>query len=173
MPLVGCLCCSASASGCVSWVDQRCASSILFLSFNQFLPCSRDIPGVHGEVRGEVGCCGIGSSDVVPSLRHVRMKHLGDLRSGFFCPIIPETHVVGIVDHILHDPFPEIIREEPPIHLSLSVPCPKRLGMWCPDKDKIALFGCQHHLIPIDHKHVTSRIPEQIGGMQIRMTDDR
>src|SRR4029434_1354915 len=43
----------------------------------------------------------------------------------------------------------------------------------CPDKDKIALFGCQHHLIPIDHKHVTSRIPEQIGGMQIRMTDDR
>src|SRR6266516_6954125 len=111
---------------------------------------------------GETGRGLIGSSDVVPSLRQVLMKYLSDIRPGFFCQIVPETRVLSICDHILNDPFPEVVREEHPIHLDHAVPFPKRLGLWFPDKDEIALFGRQHHLIPIDHTHLTSRITEKI-----------
>src|SRR5205807_10096844 len=90
----------------------------------------------------------------------------------FFSQIVPETHVLCTLDQILHDPFPEVVRQCHPINLCLSVPFPKRRCLWFPDKDEIALFGCQHHLIPIDHKHVTERVTEQIGCMQIRVTDD-
>src|SRR6266581_3094564 len=114
-------------------------------------------------------CC-IGSIDDAPFQDLI--KHPGDISPGFFSQIVPETDVLCTFDQILDDPFPEVVRQRYPINLSLSVPFPKRIGLWCPDKDKIALFGRQHHLIPIDHKHVTSMITEQIGWMQIRVTDD-
>src|SRR6266702_822939 len=114
-------------------------------------------------------CC-IGSIDDAPFQDLI--KHLGDISPGFFSQIVPETDVLCTFDQILDDPFPEVVRQRSPINLSLSVPFPKRIGLWCPDKNKIALFGCQHYLIPIDHKHVTSMITEQIGWMQIRVTDD-
>src|SRR5205807_9699416 len=100
------------------------------------------------------------------------MKQLGDISTGFFSQIVPETHVLCTHDQILHDPFPSVGRQCHPIHLPLSVPFPKRSSLWFPDKDEIALFGCQHNLIPIDHKHVTSMITDQIGCMQICVRDD-
>src|SRR5437773_6724862 len=116
-------------------------------------------------------CC-IGSIDAAPFLSQNLIKHLGSISPGFFSQIVPETHVLCTRDQILHDPFPEVVRQCHPINLSLSIPFPKRSCLWLPDKDEIALFGCQHHLIPIDHKHVTSMITEQIGWMQVRVTDD-
>src|SRR6266568_5408496 len=117
-----------------------------------------------------MGLCSRGSIEVAPFQDLI--KHLGSISPGFFSQIVPETHVLSTLDHILYDPFPEIVRQCYPIYLYLSVPFPKRICLWCPDKDKVALFGRQHHIIPIDHKHVTSMITEQIGCMQIRMTDD-
>src|SRR6266487_3847100 len=117
-----------------------------------------------------MGLCCIGSIEVAPF--QVLIKHLDGISPGFFSQIVPETDVLCTFDQILHDPFPEVVRQRYPINLSLSVPFPKRIGLWCPDKDKVALFGRQHHLIPIDYKHVTSMITEQIGCMQIRVTDD-
>src|SRR6266702_7868312 len=119
-----------------------------------------------------MGACIIGSMEIAPSRLQGLMKHLGDLRLGFFSQIVPETHVLGIFDHILNDPFPEVVRKEHPIHLCISVPLKKRLCMWLSNKDEIALFGCQHHLIPIDHKHLTRSIPYQISCMQVCVTDD-
>src|SRR5437660_1654669 len=100
------------------------------------------------------------------------MKHLGDNSFSFFSQILPETHVLSIYDHVLNDPFPEVVREEHPINFSLPVPIPKRIGLWFPDEDEIALFGRQHHLIPIDHKHVAMPITDQIGWMQISVADN-
>src|SRR6266702_8257418 len=117
-----------------------------------------------------MGLCCIGSIEVAHF--QVLIKHLDGISPGFFSQIVPETDVLCTFDQILHDPFPEVVRQRYPINLSLSVPFPKRIGLWCPDKDKIALFGCQHYLIPIDHKHLTSMITEQIGWMQVRVTDD-
>src|SRR5437763_4732347 len=91
---------------------------------------------------------------------------------GFFSPIVPETHVLGTLNQILHDPFPEVVGEEYPVNLRDSVPLKKRLGLWPPDKDEIALFGGQHHLIPIDHKHMARSITDQISCMQVCVTDD-
>ena len=59
-----------------------------------------------------------------------------------------------------------------PINISLPVSFPKRGCLRFPDKDEIALFGRQHHLIPIDYKHVPGMIAEQVGRMQVRVTDD-
>src|SRR5947209_6917441 len=122
--------------------------------------------------RGEVGRSSIGGIDGAAFLSQDLMKQLGNMSPGFFSQIVPETHILCTLDQILHDPFPEVIRQCHPINLCLSVPFPKRRCLWFPDKDEIALFGCQHHFIPIDHKHVTSRITEQIGCMQVRVTDD-
>src|SRR6266699_3865214 len=117
-----------------------------------------------------MGLCSRGSIEVAPFQDLI--KHPGDISPGFFSQIVPETDVLCTFDQILNDPFPEVVRQCHPINLCLSVPFPKRICLWCPEKDKIALFGRQHHLIPIDHKHVTSMITDQIGWMQIRVTDD-
>ncbi len=82
---------------------------------------------MNGEVSWEVGRSCIGGSDVVPSLRQVLMKQPGDIRPGFFCPIVPETRALGIFDHILNDPFPAVVRECNPINLRLSIPLKKRI----------------------------------------------
>src|SRR5579864_9462669 len=121
---------------------------------------------------GEMGASLIGGIEVAPSLRQILMKQLGDISLGFFSQIVPGKHVLGTHDQILHDPFPAVVCECHPIDLRLSVAFPRRIGLWFPDKDEIALFGRQHHVIPIDHMHVTSMITEQIGWMQIRVTDD-
>src|SRR5437868_12076044 len=122
--------------------------------------------------RGEVSRSSIGGIDGALIISQDLMKQPGDISPGFFSQIVPETHVLCTHDQILHDPFPEVVRQCHPINLSLSVPFPKRSSLWFPDKDEIALFGCQHHLIPIDHKHVTSMITDQIGCMQICVRDD-
>src|SRR5689334_6988979 len=90
----------------------------------------------------------------------------------FFTQIVLETYILGNFDQILNDPFPEVVREEHPIYLFLSVPFPKRISLWFPNKDEIALFGRQHHLIPIDHKHMSRSITDQISRMQVCVTDD-
>src|SRR5947207_2664422 len=100
------------------------------------------------------------------------MKHLRDLSPRFFCPITPKTHVVGNVNHILHDSFPEVVGEQAPIHLCICVPLKKCLCMWLPEKDEIAFFRGQHHFIPVDHKHVAGRVTNQVSCMQVCMTDD-
>src|SRR2546429_1329977 len=133
---------------------------------------SRALPAVNGKVSWQMGRGLIGGIDVAPFLRQDHMKQLDGLRPAFFSPIIPETHVVSTLNQVLHDPFPEVVGECHPIDLRLSIALKKRLGVWVPDKDEIALFGCQHHLIPIDHKHLTRSIADQISCMQIRVTDD-
>ena len=100
------------------------------------------------------------------------MKQLGNIGPGFFSQVVLEEHVIGTRDHILHDPFPAIVGECDPINLRLSVSFPERLCLRFPDKDEIALFGRQHHIIPIDHKHVTVSIADQIGRMQVRVTEN-
>ena len=62
----------------------------------------------------------IGGIDVAPVLRQDHIKQLGGLHPAFFSPIILEPHVVGTLDQILHDPFPEEVGEGHPIDLGLS-----------------------------------------------------
>src|SRR2546422_923843 len=119
-----------------------------------------------------MGRSSIGGIEVAPFLSQDLMKQLGDISPGFFSQIVPGKHVLGTLDQILHDPFPAVVCECNPIDLRLSVALKKRICLWFPDKDEIALFRRQLHIIPIDDKHVTSMITEQIGWMQIRVTDD-
>src|SRR5450759_74510 len=115
------------------------------------------------------GCiCGID----VASSRQDLIKQPGLISPGFFSQIVLEEHVLCTLDQILHDPFPAVVRECNPINLCLSVPFPKRICLWFPDKDEIALFGRQHHIIPIDYKYMAGMIAYQIGWMQVRVTDD-
>src|SRR6266478_8672319 len=114
----------------------------------------------------------IGSVNVAPVLCQDYIKQLDGFRSAFISPIIPETHVVGTLDQILYDSFPEEVGEGHPIDLHLSIALKKRISVWWSDKEEIALFGGQHHLIPIDHKHLTRSIPDQISCMQVGVTDD-
>src|SRR5438876_4109258 len=117
-----------------------------------------------------MGLCCRGSIDAAPFQDLI--KQPGDISPSFFSQIVPETHVLCTLDHILNDPFPEVVRQCYPINLSLSVSLPKRTGLWFSDKDEIALFGRQHHLIPIDYKHATVPVADQIGLMQIRVADN-
>src|SRR5947209_4574218 len=135
------------------------------LAFNQFSAHSRDIPGGNGEVSWEVGRSSIGGIDVALISNQDLMKQLDDISPGFFSQIVPETHVLSTGDQILHDPFPLVVGECNPIDLRLSVALKKRIGLWFSDKNEIALFGRQHDLIPIDHKHVTSMVTDQIDWM--------
>lgn len=72
----------------------------------------------------------IGSVDVAPVLCQDDIKQLDGLRPAFFSPIIPETHVVGTLDQILYDPFPEEVGEGHPIDLRLSIALKKRISVW-------------------------------------------
>src|SRR6266568_3589450 len=114
----------------------------------------------------------IGSVDVAPVLCQDDLKQLDGLRPAFFSPILPETHIVGTLDQSLYDPFPQEVGEGYPIDLRLSIALKKRSSVWWPDKEEIALFGGQHHLIPIDHKHLARSITDQISCMQVAVTDD-
>src|SRR5947209_924365 len=114
----------------------------------------------------------IGGIDVAVVLCQDHIKQLGRLQPTFFSPILLEPYVTGAVNQILHDPFPQEVGEGHPINLHLSVALPKRSGVWGPDKEEIALFGGQQHLIPIDHKHLIRSISDQISGMQVTVTDD-
>ena len=49
------------------------------------------------------------------------LKQLDGLRPAFFSPILPETHVVGTLDQILYDSFPQEVGEGHPIDLHLSI----------------------------------------------------
>ena len=100
------------------------------------------------------------------------MKQLGNMGPGFFSQVVLEKHVLGTCDHVLHDPFPAVIGECDPINLRLSIPFPERICLRFPDKDEIALFGRQHHVIPIDDKHMALMIADQIGRMQVCVTED-
>src|SRR5690348_13221162 len=106
----------------------------------------------------------ISGLDVDVVLRQDHLKQRDGLHPAFFSPILPEPYVAGTLNQILHDPFPEEVGEGHPINLRLSVALPKRSGVWGPDKEEIALFGGQHHLIPIDHKHPTRSLTDQISG---------
>ena len=85
---------------------------------------------------------------------------MGRFLSGFFFLLLPEPRVAGTLHQILHDPFPEEVGEGHPIDLGLSVAFSKRVGVWLSDKDEIALFGRQHHLVPIDHKDLARLITD-------------
>src|SRR5215831_8002195 len=111
-----------------------------------------------------MGLSGVGCIDVATSRKDF-MKQLGGISPGFFSQIITEKYVSGTLDQILNDPFPTVVCECNPINLRLSVPFPKRNCSWFPDKDEIALCGGQHHIIPIDHKHMAGMITDQIGWM--------
>ncbi len=121
-----------------------------------------------------MGRCCIGSIDGAAATHQDLIKQPDDIGPGFFSQIVIEKHVFGTFDHILHNPFPEVVRQCNPINqsISLSVPFPKRICLQFPDKDEIALFGSQHHIIPIDDKHMVGMIAYQIGWMQVRVTDD-
>src|SRR2546423_1472881 len=129
---------------------------------------SRALPAVNGEVSWQMGRGLIGGIDVAHFLRQDHMKQLDGLRPAFFSPIIPETHVLSTLNQVLHDPFPEVVGECHPIDLRLSIALKKRLGVWVPDKDEIALFGCEHDLVnPLeDGSHLLPllvRHPRQAG----------
>jgi hypothetical protein len=114
----------------------------------------------------------IGGFDVAPVLRQDHLKQLGSLYPAFFSPILLETHVVGTLNQILHDPFPEEVGEDHPVDLPLSIALKKCIGVWVPHKDEIALFGGQYYLISIDHKHLAGSTTDQISCMQVTVTDD-
>src|ERR1700730_6460527 len=76
----------------------------------------------------------IGSIDVASVLCQDDLKQLDGLRPAFFSPILPETHVVGTLDQILYDPFPQEVGEGYPIDLRLSITLKKRISVWRPDK---------------------------------------
>jgi len=114
----------------------------------------------------------IGRLDRAAATLQCLVKEVGRLLSGFFSPLLPEPRVAGTLHQILHDPFPEEVGEGHPIDLGLSVAFSKRVGVWLSDKDEIALFGRQHHLVPIDHKDLARLITDQISGMQIGVADD-
>src|SRR6266516_2327993 len=67
-----------------------------------------------------MGRCCRGGIDVAPFSQEL-MKQPGGISPGFFCPIVPETHVSSILDQILNNPFPEVICQCHPINLPLSV----------------------------------------------------
>src|SRR5579872_3199164 len=89
---------------------------------------------------------------------HYLIKQLDDIGLAFFSQIVLEKHVFGAGDHVLRDPFPAIVSERDPINLRLSVSLPERICSRFPDKDEIALFGSQHHIIPVDDKHMAGGI---------------
>src|SRR5262249_37237482 len=131
----------------------------------------------RSEIEGGMGGGGIGGLDGSLS-GHDRIKQLGSARLGFLSQIVPQKHGSGALDQILNDPFPAIIGERDPIDLRLSVPLEKWRASYSAvrrrlaDKDEIALFGSQHHIIPIDDKHPSGSITYQIGRMQVRMADN-
>src|SRR6185437_9013200 len=128
---------------------------------------SRVLPAVYSEVCWQMSRGSISGIDVAPILRQDHIKQLDGLQTAFFSPILPEPHVAGTLNQILHDPFPEKVGEGRPLNLRLSVSFPKCSGVWGPDKDEIALFRGQHNLIPIDHKHPTRSITDQISCVQV------
>ena len=91
---------------------------------------SKVLATVNSEVSWQMGRGLIGSVDVAPVLCQDDLKQLDGLRSAFFCPIIPETHVVGTLDQILDDSFPEEVGEGHPIDLHLSIALKKRISVW-------------------------------------------
>src|SRR5438132_14007016 len=91
---------------------------------------SRALSAVNSEVSWQMGRGLIGSLDVAPVLRQDDIKQLDGLRPAFFCPIIPETHVVGTLDQILYNSFPEEVGEGHPIDLHLSIALKKRISVW-------------------------------------------
>lgn len=114
----------------------------------------------------------IGSLDANIVLGQNNVKRLDGFGPAFFAPIIPETRVVGTLNQILYDSFPEKIGKSPPIDLDVSIALEERISVWRADKEEIALFGGQPHLIPIDYKDLTRLIPNQISCMEVAMTDD-
>jgi hypothetical protein len=98
--------------------------------FVQPVLSSRALSAVNGEVSWQMGRGLIGSVDVAPVLCQDDIKHLDGLRPAFFSPIIPETHVVGTLDQILDDSFPEEVGEGHPIDLHLSIALKKRISVW-------------------------------------------
>jgi hypothetical protein len=58
-----------------------------------------------------MGCSRICGIDSAPSRQYL-IEQLGGISPGFFSPIIPETHVLGTLNQILNDPFPERIDKQ-------------------------------------------------------------
>src|SRR5579884_3300878 len=106
------------------------------------------------EICWKVGSSGVNIIDGAGVTKQDVMKQLGNIGTSFFSQVVLEEHVIGTRDHILHDSFPTVVGECDPINLLLSVAFPERLCPRFPDKDEIALFGGEHHIIPIDHKYV-------------------
>src|SRR5947209_16712330 len=93
----------------------------------------REVGAVRSD--GEMGRCGIGSSERAAFLGQGSSKQLDELCLAFFCQVVPEIHVSGTGDYLLHDPFPEVVRQCRPINCLLSVSLPERIGWWFPQKD--------------------------------------
>jgi hypothetical protein len=64
--------------------------------FVQPVLSSRALPAVNSEVSWQMSRGLIGSVDVAPVLCQDDLKQLDGLRPGFFSPILPETHIVGV-----------------------------------------------------------------------------
>ncbi len=90
----------------------------------------------------------ISGLDVALVLRQDHLKQLEGLHPAFSSPILPEPHIAGTLNQILHDPFPEEVGEGHPINLRLSVALKKRSGMWGPDKNEIALLVATEAPLP-------------------------
>src|SRR6266568_6534399 len=120
----------------ISQMDRRSFITHQVVFFQPVLS-SRALPAVHSEVCWQMGRGLRGGMDVAPALRQDHIKQLDGLHPAFFSPILPETHVAGTLDQILHDPFPEQVGESYPIDLRLSIALKKGIGVWMPDKDEI------------------------------------
>src|SRR5689334_9973379 len=97
-------------------------------------------------------------------------KQPGDIGPGFFSKVFLEKHVTGTRDHILHDPLTAVIGECDPIDLWMSVSFPESVCSWISNKDEISFFGRQHYIVPIDHKHISLCVADQVRRMQVRVT---
>src|SRR2546430_8726014 len=125
-----------------------------------FISISRSCSGMNNKLFWEPGRGCVGCLDGTLSPGQPVIKQLSNLSPGSFRQVVPETHVLRTLDHILYDPFPVIVGHCHPINLPLSVPHPERIRHWFPDKDEIALLRCQHHLIPINHKDAARGVAE-------------
>ena len=108
------------------------------------------------------------------------VKELDGIGFAFFFQVLSEKYFLSTGDHVLNYSLVAVVGKGSPVDVGVSVALEKcRAAGQCItsgwrflNKDEVALFGGQHDFIPVDYVCVTVRGAEQIGGVQVRVTDD-
>jgi len=126
-----------------------------------------------------MGCGGASCADLTALCQNV-LKYLGFLSFGRISHIIPEKHGLRALNDILNNSFPQVVGQRNPVNFRLSIPLKERRGCLSRrrsygrpiEKEEIALFRSQHHIVPINHKHLVSLVADHVPRMQIGVADD-